>query len=411
MDTATVDRRPEPLFDSFAAELIENPYPHYDRLRASEPVYWDPVLKLWVLTQYQDILDVLKNDSFEVGSLSEMIAEFGRRARKDYAPLIRTAEWLLFFTNGERHKLGRRTLSRLLTHIPLTRLRPIVQEIVKSLVESVSSKHEFDAVSDYAELLTAGVMARILGLPAEDAPVFLELARDFPRLLDIVPPSFYDRLNPKAGVAIHRLAQRITDPIPGGDRAGLLLIYDASDSEDKVADAAALAFSLFIVGTETTSSLTASCIDVLLQYPELYRRARENPVLASRIVSEVLRLESPVQRGFRKARKDQLIGGKTIRQGDGLLLLFGAGNRDPSIFVRPAELDLERQSRDNLAFGAGTHTCLGKALAKLETEVALEQFLGMSQLVRAGPSERWRLGKTIRRFSRLPVRFQRCCDE
>src|SRR5262249_48281517 len=274
----------------------------------------------------------------------------------------------------------------------LPRLQSIIQEIARSLAEQVSSKHEFDAVSDYAELLTARVMIRILGLPAEDAPVFLELARDFPRLLDMVPASLYDRLDPTAAMAIERLSQRITDPSPDGDRAGLLLLYEASDGEDKVAAAAALAFSLFIVGTETTSSLTASCIDVLLQYPELYRRARETPVLAPRIVSEVLRLESPVQRGFRVARKDQVIGDKTIRRNDGLLLLFGAGNRDPSVFAQPAEIDVERRGKDNLAFGAGIHTCLGRSLAKLEAEVALEQLLGMPQLARSGPRERWCLG-------------------
>src|SRR5262245_13247504 len=345
MDAATLDRGPEPLFDSFAADLIENPYPHYDRLRASEPVYWDPVLKIWVLTQYEHILEVLKNNVFEVTNLAEVIAEFGRKAGKDYAALISATEPLLFFTTGERHKLGRGTLSRVLTHIPLPRLQSIIQEIARSLAEQVSSKHEFDAVSDYAELLTARVMIRILGLPAEDAPVFLELARDFPRLLDMVPASLYDRLDPKAAIAIERLSQRITDPSPDGDRAGLLLLYEASDGEDKVAAAAALAFSLFIVGTETTSSLTASCIDVLLQYPELYRRARETPVLAPRIVSEVLRLESPVQRGFRVARKDQVIGDKTIQRNDRLLLLFGAGNRDPSVFAQPAELDVERRGK------------------------------------------------------------------
>jgi pimeloyl-[acyl-carrier protein] synthase len=383
VETAAANRRSEPLFDSFAAELIENPYPHYDRLRTCEPVYWDPVLKLWVLTQYDHILEVLKDDSFEVTNLSAMIAEFARAARKDYAPLIRMTESLLFFTTGERHKLSRRTLSQVLTHIPLTRLRAIIHEVAKSLADRVSSNQEFDAVSEYADLLPALIMTRILGLPASDAPVLLELARDFPLLFDIVSPSVYDRLNHKAAVAIDRLSQRITHPIPDGDRAGLLLIYEASEIEPKIPAAAALAFSLFAVGTETTSSLTAACIDILLRDPELYRQMRENPRLVSNIVSEVLRLESPVQRGFRVARRDQVIGGKAIRRNDRLLLLFGAGNRDPSVFARPAELEIERQGSDNLAFGGGAHTCLGKALAKLETEVALEQFLGMPQLARA----------------------------
>ena len=92
MDPPTELGRSERLFDSFAADLIENPYPHYDRVRSVEPIYWEPVHGLWVLTRYDYVSQVLNNEMFEVGSLSERIAHFGRRTQRDYTPLIKAAE-------------------------------------------------------------------------------------------------------------------------------------------------------------------------------------------------------------------------------------------------------------------------------------------------------------------------------
>src|SRR4029077_20884777 len=114
-------------------------------------------------------------------------------------------------------------------------------------------------------------------------PLFLDWARDFARMFDIVPPAVYDRLNQKAAAAMDHLSQRITQTSVDGNRSGLSLIYQAApfEGEAKIAAAAGLAFSLFMVGTETTSSLIGSCINVILRQPELYRRARDNPSLAA----------------------------------------------------------------------------------------------------------------------------------
>ncbi len=108
----------------------------------------------------------------------------------------------------------------------------------------------------------------------------------------------------------------------------------------------------------------------------------------------------------RVAREERVIGGRTIRAGDRVLLLLGAANRDPSAFVRPAVLDLERRDKDDVAFGAGKHACLGRSLAKLEAEIAVEQFLNMPQLEPTGDRETWQIGKTVRRLTSLRVRFR-----
>jgi len=263
-------------------------------------------------------------------------------------------------------------------------------------------------VRDYAQLFPALVMTRILGLQPSDSPQFLEWANDAVDVLDPVPPSVYDRANGKAASAMRHLCRRIAALPSEGKRTGLSLIYDAapSEGETKLAAAAALAYTLFMIGTATTSSLIASCINTLLQQPELYRRARADPSLAAPIVAEVARLEGPVQRAMRIARDDCVIGGRMMRRNDRIMLLLGAANRDPSVFARPGVLDVEREDRDNVAFGLGKHACLGESLATLEVEIAVEHFLKMPPLERIGLRETWRRGKSVRTLARLPVRFQ-----
>jgi Cytochrome P450 len=159
------------------------------------------------------------------------------------------------------------------------------------------------------------------------------------------------------------------------------------------------------VGAETTTGMIGLIVRTLIQQPWLQQKIRESPSLGPAIVSEVLRLESNVQRLLRVTREARIIGGRTIQPGERLLLLLGAANRDPDAFVEPDILCLNRREAPDLVFGAGNHFCLGASLARLEGEVALTQILRLPPIVQAGDEE-WYSGRTIRRLIRLPVRVQ-----
>ena len=144
-------------------------------------------------------------------------------------------------------------------------------------------------------------------------------------------------------------------------------------------------------------------IHTLLDQPELYRLARDRPELAPTIVSEVLRLESNVQRSLRVGHESRLIGGKIIQPGERVLLLLGAANRDPITFARPDDVTLEPRAEQDVAFGGGDHFCLGASLARLEARIALEHFLRLPTVERADEGT-WYLGQSIHRLTQLPVR-------
>ena len=141
----------------------------------------------------------------------------------------------------------------------------------------------------------------------------------------------------------------------------------------------------------------------LLERPWLRQKIRDDPTFAQTTVSEVLRLESIVQRPLRVCTQTRMIGGKTIQSGDRIMLLLGSANRDPAAFAAPDDLNIEQKARPHVAFGEGHHYCVGASLAQLEGRIALEHLVKLPPIERAG-DEKWFAGQTIRRLTRLPVR-------
>jgi cytochrome P450 len=393
------------LFNSFAAELVADPYPHYERLRQTEPVYWEPVGQTWILSAYDDVRRVLEDPTFEAVYLADTIAEFARRMKKDYGPFLKIVDAILFFQSGEIHKRNRRALTQVLTRIPLSALEPEIKKLAAAVAADLSGRTTYDAATEYADLIPSRVMIHVLGLPPSDLPLLLDLAMDFTRTFDTIPISLYDRLNGKAVTALDILTERIHQALAGGQENGLTLLSREAGTPDDpgLVDAAALAFFIFAVGTETTAALIAACIDGLLANPHIYAKAREAPALAARIVSEVVRLDGPVQRVARVAPRDLVLGNRKIRQGDRMMLLLGAANRDPCQFSKPSVLDLERQQKPDVGFGAGSHFCLGTSLARMEARIALEEFLQLPPIELSGPIVRYQ-NKSIRKITSLPVR-------
>jgi cytochrome P450 len=396
-------------FSAFATFDIDNPYPAYERLRASEPIYWDAVLKTWVLTRQDDVAAVLADKKFEPVRVDKRIGVFGQRTGKDYSFLERALRSILFFKSGLDHRHDRRLLARVYGRISLAELETIVEGFADSLIEELAATDAFDAINDYARILPCRVMSKLVGLPDPEGFLVMSYMNDFMRTLDISSPSYYAAMDRQSKALQQHLAPLIADAAKNRRDSPLALIYEETplEGEAKLLEAAALIAFAFVVGAETTMALIGSCVLTLLRQPEVYEQGRQDPSLATRIVAEVTRLESPVQRTIRVAGVDRMIGGRQIRAGDPVVLLLGAANRDPAIFVDPGAVRLDRNPRENVAFGGGLHTCLGIGIARIEARIALEKFLTLPRVVRADEKDHWQPTRTLRRLTSLPVRFEK----
>jgi cytochrome P450 len=406
MNATTKDGAALP-FDPFASGFNEDPYPHYKRLRAAEPVYWDPLLRAWMLTRMEEVTAVLNDETFQVFDIGKPIAEMGRLAGKDLRHLVRAVDAMTFFRNGDDHRAARRALGLAISHVPFRDLEPVIDEMAGRLATGLSRRRSFDAVKDFANVLPSRVMTHILGLPESDGELLQEVGDDLARTFDIVSLGVYRELDRKAESALKHLCKRVEDAVAAGNENGVTVLYEQglNATEDKVMATAALILFAFAVGSVTTSTLIAFAIDLLLARPDLHARARDDTSLAAGVAAEAGRLQSPVQRALRVATEDRVIGGKSIERGQRLILLVGAANRDADAFSEPDSACVPRNEGRDLVFGAGRHVCLGMNLARIESKITLTHFLGLPTLERDGPPK-FHAGVTVRRLASVPVRFK-----
>ena len=162
---------------------------------------------------------------------------------------------------------------------------------------------------------------------------------------------------------------------------------------------------LLSAGTETSANLIGNGILALLRHPDQLQRLRDDPDLIPAVVEELLRFDSPVQVDFRRVLADCEVNGFPLRKRDNIVLLLGAANRDPDVFVNPDVLDIDRHQGRHLSFGGRIHHCLGAPLARLEGRIVLEMLLDRFKSIRLlGDRPRFRKGIVLRGLQSLRLR-------
>ncbi|GHF70107.1 cytochrome P450 [Amycolatopsis bartoniae] len=255
-------------------------------------------------------------------------------------------------------------------------LRPKIEAMVTELLDGLDGAGELDVVSALAYPLPVAVICELLGVPRSEEPVFHDFAARLTRALDPQESFTEEEL---ADVAKTRedwrayltpmIVRRLAEP--GDDLvSGLLADGDPAKRMTMLELATTLGL-LLIAGHETTVNLIANGTLALLRDPAALARLRADPGLAPAVVEEVLRYDPPVQLTSRLTTAEVRIGDTTVPEGDHVLLLLAAGNRDPRRFADPDRFWPERPDNRHLAFGGGVHYCLGAALARMEGEAVL----------------------------------------
>jgi cytochrome P450 len=287
------------------------------------------------------------------------------------------------------------------------RMRGRIQRIVDQLLDAVEARDEMDIIDDLAYPLPSNIITELLGVPMPDRGVFRQWSADIAAASTWTAPVLE-----RAHASQHALADYLRELIaarrvaPSDD---LLSTLVAAESEHLLSEEEVLATCvlLLFVGHETTTNLIGNGTLALLRHPGERRRMQSDPVLIRSAIEELLRYDSPVQGAFRRAKVDLEVGGQSIRQGEHVLLLLGAANRDPEQFPDPDTLDLGRADNRHLSFGFGPHYCLGAMLARLEGQAAIQTlFRRYPSLCLAQGQLAWRPNVLFRGLKHLPVLLQ-----
>jgi pimeloyl-[acyl-carrier protein] synthase len=248
----------------------------------------------------------------------------------------------------------------------------------------------------------------MLGIPASDTVAVREWSRHLSAALDYVLTSEVIALANTAAeesTAYLRSLVALRRSAPTDDLLSRLIQAEEEGQHLSEAEIVSTCMFLFGAGHETTTGLIGNAVLALMEHGGQFERLRATSSLVGATVDETLRYDSPVQMAGRVATEDIELGGKTIREGEVVVILLGAANRDPERFVDPDVLDIGRADNVPLSFGGGIHYCLGAALARAEAHVALRTIAQRMADVRLTTAPRWRDTVVLRGLERLPVAF------
>ncbi len=393
-------------------ELLADPYPFYERVRALGPVVPAPGafgLGGAIVTGHAICSAVLRNKQFGKEGERVLAPEQLARIAQEQPELSEKRRQSMLFRDPPAHTRLRGLVSLAFTPRVVERLRPRIEEIADELIDRAAARGDFDLIGELAFPLPITVIAEMLGVPPADKDRF----KAWSTVLTA-------GLNP--GITLDEMAQvrRAVDELDGylegvveerrreprGDLiSDLVRAQEAGDRLDN-AELVATCRLLLTAGHETTVNLIGNGMLALLRDREQREALAADPSLLEGAIEELLRYDSPVQMTMRFAMEDAPLGPRTVRRGELVIVVTGAGNRDPEVFADPARLDLRRANAGaHLAFGAGIHYCLGAALARLEGQIAIGALLRrLPGLALAGGPLTWRRNVVLRGLQALPVR-------
>ena len=391
------------IVTNFTAEdYQERLYEQYAEWQRHTPVFRNQDGVVY-LTRHEDCARLLSD------------GRFGRRAEDGSAnPLVTTpqeagalhstiANWMLFM-DAPRHPIVRRAFSQALAArevgLPDSALRAMACQLIGGNGEAV------DFLSGLAGRLPALVICHLMGVPAADASQLGPWAFQLASALDSGEEEGMRAAAPAATAMRDYFSRFVLSDAargPGGFVREMVESGAGPDlSEAEIIDGCVF---LLVAGHETARNLIANSVLALAKNPEQMQLLRDQPGLLKSAIEELLRYTGPVQKLTRWTKEDLTIGGYAIPRATLVVGLIGAANRDPACFTEPHQLDLRRSPNPHLAFGRGSHACIGRPLALRETGIALDELLRATGLIEV-VEHRWAPNASMRSLASLTLLMQ-----
>ena len=374
-------------------EILADPYPFYRTLREAAPIYRERDYGVFLLSRYEDILEV--NSQPEVFS-SILVAN--APYADPPAPLDELAEWRasqpfsdkILSNDPPDHTRHKRLINRFFTPRHVAELEPRVREITNEIIDAFIDRGEVEFVTEFAHMLPRLVVGELIGVPTEDADrfkvFFMDRLAAMARAAEDPTAAYRQQESDREEVTeneflasyfMEAMAQRRTSP--QGDIMSDLANATFVDTGEPVPLESLVSMITLLYaagGDANTPELMTNSMLVLLRQPDVMQALRDDPSLAGGFIEEVLRYDTPVPGVFRIALQDTSVGGVPVKRGEKLMIIYGSGNHDAEKFEDAEVFDLGReQTCPHLGFGHGVHYCPGAGLARQEGRVAVQELL------------------------------------
>jgi len=374
-----------------------DPFPGFRRLRAESPVHWHHTPGFWALSRLDDVQGVSRDPATFCSSRGVLISDIGR-------PMMPRES--VIFVDPPDHTKYRKLVQPAFSPGRLraleARIRDTARNLLADVLERGAAGETIDFVDQFAVHLPLLIIADMLGIPSEDRARFRRWSDLVIEAATEQTPENMEGSADLLGYFSSVVAERRETP---GDDVISTLVHSRIDGEAlEEWDLLMFCLTLLVAGNETTRNLLSHGMLALATHPDQRAALTEAPAQLPRAIEEMLRWGSPIGSFMRTATRDAVVRGQSIREGDRLLLLYAAANRDEEVFGPDAEeFRATRDASGHVAFGHGEHFCLGAALARMEGRIAFEELLPrLSDVQLAGPVERLR-SVSIRGIVHLPL--------
>ena len=401
--------------DLFSPQVVNDPYPYFAHLREEDPVHWNKLYELWVISGYEDLVWVTRHPEYFSSEV------FKRDPRTPYPAIDESdmglyqyirdffSDWFIQHDRPE-HLEMRKVVHGYFNPKAMETWRPLVLSAVKELLDEAEEAGHMDVMSDFAVPLPLLVIARMMDMPNQDRKFIRSLAEKLLSLgrgeTDRMQPltdgikGLQEYLRPIIAERVKKPGDDLLSVLASGERDG---IYTR---EEVVANA----ILLLLAGHETTINLICNGTFAFMRHPDQWQSFTEDP--AGRVVratEECLRYDAPVRSLQRIAAQDIELKGKQIRKDERMRWFITSANRDSYMFPDPDKFDIARNPNPHVAFGSGIHHCLGATLARLEGQEALkalaERFPKLTLDVKSDEVE-FQPSITFRSIKKLPVSWR-----
>ena len=380
------------------------PHDQFRWLREHAPVRWhdEPNGKgFWAVTRHADVWAVDRDFQAFSSEPTIMISDPLEGSGQVFG-----AHKMMLMMDPPEHTAFRKLIRQEFT-LPAARLREErIQALARQIVDAVIDRGECDFVGEVAGEMPSFVIAELMGLPLSDGRELYKLTETIHTAPEALPPG-------AGGAAVAKMFEYGQGVIaekrarPGDDLASKLLACEVDGR--RLEDVEFLLFFLLLVdaGGDTTRNLLSGGLLALMENPEQMNWLMADlPGRLATAREELLRWTSPVIYMRRTARKDVELAGQQIREGDKVVMYFGAANRDPAAFEAPETLDLARAENPHIAFGTGPHGCLGQHIARIEIDAMLTEVLTRMTGFELPAEPEWLPSNFISGPKTMPLRFR-----
>ena len=376
---------PQFVYDPSTPEFQEHIWDVYRTMRDDYPVYVDEAKHEYALSRFDDVWRAVN----DWRSFSSVVAE-----ADNFLPQM-------IYIDPVRHTQLRALVSRAFTPKRVAEIEPLTRRVARELLDGIAERGRCELQHEYASVLPSVVIGKMIGVPDEHLDAFRSWTDSF---LEIQGPQDYlDSLGKCYELFAQLLAERRRES--RDDLMSALLAAEVEGERLTEEELLGFCFLLVLAGNDTTASLIGSGAVLLANDTAQRAELVRDPSLWPNAVEEINRLESPAQVLPRTTTCDVEFHGTVIPSGSRVMLIWGSANHDEREFPDPERFDIHREITKHLAFGHGTHYCLGSNLARLEARVAFEELHARLPDYELDGTPRRITSIWARAFGEVPLRF------